>query len=139
MIATYASAQYRENEVQTTPGRLIVMLYDGALRFLQLGLEALHSGDLETRSTNISKAERILFELMACLDMRAGEMAQDLYSIYRYCLERLLRGHVEDNVAYIEEVIQTLSSLRDAWDQAERGLRSAQYEAHRPAFEGVSG
>jgi flagellar protein FliS len=139
MIAAYASAQYRENEVQTTPGKLVVMLYDGALRFLQVGLEALRGGDLETRATNLGKAQRILCELIACLDLRAGDMASDLYAIYRFCLERLLRAHAEDNEAYIEEVIRTLASLRDAWDQAERSLRTAQYEAGAPALVGASG
>ena len=67
MLAAYARSQYQEMQVQTTPGKLVVMLYDGALRFLHLGLNALRRGDLEEQGANLSKAQQILFELVSTL------------------------------------------------------------------------
>jgi flagellar protein FliS len=133
MLATYARSQYQEMQVQTTPGKLVVMLYDGALRFLQLGLEALQRGDREAQGVNLGKAQSILCELTCTLDMTAGEVAANLSAIYRYLLERLLIANAEDNAAYVEEVIGLMSSLRDAWDHAERASRGFEAQASAPS------
>src|SRR5438034_2570662 len=130
MLAAYARSQYQEMQVQTTPGRLVVMLYDGALRFLHLGLEALRRGDLEVQALNLGKAQSILCELIGALDMEAGELAQGLLSIYGYCSERLLIANAEDKAEYVEEVIRLMASLRDAWEQAERAVRSEAPQPH---------
>src|SRR6266568_6131972 len=124
MLATYARSQYQEMEVQTTPGRLVVMLYDGALRFLHLGLKALRRGETEAQGVNLGKAQNILCELLGTLDMSVAEPAHSLHSLYRYCLQRLLIGNAADRAEYIEEVIQLLTPLRDAWEQAERTVRA---------------
>jgi flagellar protein FliS len=129
MLATYARSQYQEMQVQTTPGKLIVMLYDGALRFLHLGLDALQRDDAEALGLNLGKAQNILCELVGALDMHAGEIAAELNAIYCYCLQRLLIANADNNAAPIEEVIRLLAELRDAWDHAERVVRSGEAEA----------
>src|ERR1051326_6875376 len=96
MLATYARAQYEEMQVQTTPGKLVVMLYDGALRFLHLGLEAMRRGDLEGQGQNLGKAQSILCELTTTLDPRGGELAGELLRIYQYCVKRLLIANAKD-------------------------------------------
>ena len=122
MLAAYARSQYEEMQVQTTPGRLVVMLYDGAMRFLHLGRDALLRGDIEAQGLNLGKAQNILCELSSSLDLATGDLAGHLFSIYQYCLERLLVANAEDRVEYIDEVIRLLSGLRDAWEYAERAI-----------------
>jgi flagellar secretion chaperone FliS len=141
MLAAYARSQYEEMQVQTTPGRLVVMLYDGALRFLHMGRDALLRSELEAQGLNLGKAQNILCELITTLDMAAGEVAQNLLSIYHYCLERLLRANAEDRVEYIDEVIRLLSGLRDAWEYAERAVHSSAPSsgAAAPALVGAAG
>jgi flagellar protein FliS len=129
MLAAYAASQYQEMQVQTTPGKLIVMLYDGALRFLHLGLDALRRGDPDAQALNVGKAQRILCELLNALDLRVAPIALDLHRIYTYCLHRLLVGHAEDNAEHLEEVIRLLASLRDAWEHAERTVRAGEADA----------
>lgn len=123
MLNAYARAQYQEMQVRTTPGRLVVMLYDGALRFLHLGLDALGRGDREAQSLNLGKAQNILFELMNTLDKRAGILANQLDALYRYCLKQVLIANAEDRSGPVEEVIRLLGPLRDAWEQAERKVQ----------------
>lgn len=141
MLAAYARSQYEEMQVQTTPGRLVVMLYDGAMRFLHIGRDALIRGDLEAQGLNLGKAQNILCELITTLDMEAGEVARNLLSIYHYCVERLLLANAEDRVEYIDEVIRLLSGLRDAWEYAERALhgRATVATAPAPVLVGVAG
>ncbi len=124
MLAAYARTQYQEMQVQTTPGRLVVMLYDGALRFLHLASDAMRRGDREAIGLNMGKAQSILCELMKTLDMNAGDLAHGLLSIYRYCVERLLIANAEDRVDDIDEVIRLMSSLREAWEHAERAIHT---------------
>jgi flagellar protein FliS len=138
MLATYARSQYQEMQVQTTPGKLVVMLYDGAIRFLHLGLDALRRGDLEAQALNLSKAQNILGELVSALDFSAGEMATNLLSLYHYFQKRLLIANAEDRADYIEEVIELMTSLREAWDFAERALRCGEGQAPEPALAGSS-
>jgi flagellar secretion chaperone FliS len=126
MLAAYARSQYQEMQVQTTPGKLVVMLYDGALRFLHLGLEAMRQGDLEAQSLNLGKAQKIVCELIGTLDFGAGRIARDLLAIYDYCLRQLLVANAEDRDEPVEEVIRLFAVLRDAWDQAERNARSGE-------------
>jgi flagellar protein FliS len=128
MLAAYARTQYEEMQVQTTPGRLVVMLYDGAMRFLHLGRDALLRGDIEAQGLNLGKAQNILCELISTLDMEAGDLSRNLLSIYHYCLERLLTANAEDRVEDIDQVIRLLAGLRDAWDYAERAFHGG--EAH---------
>jgi len=139
MLNTYAKAQYQEMQVQTTPSRLVVMLYDGALRFLHTALEALRRSDQEVQGTNLGKAQAILCELIDTLDMDAGGIAYQLDSIYRYCLRRLLVANADDRADYVEEVIRIMTSLREAWDQAERSLHASErlHEERAPALVGA--
>jgi flagellar protein FliS len=139
MLAAYARSQYQEMQVQTTPGKLVVMLYDGALRFLHLGLDALRRGDLEAQGLNLGKAQSILCELRAALDLNMGELAYQLDGIYRYCLIRLVVGNAEDRPECVEEVIRLLSELRDAWDHAECAVRSEEVSTPAPSLVGVAG
>jgi flagellar secretion chaperone FliS len=129
MTAAYARSQYEEMQVQTTPGRLVVMLYDGALRFLHHGLEAMRQKNLEQQGLYLGKTQSILGELLNTLDMSAGELAIGLRSIYYYCIERLVTANAEDRTEYVEEVIRLLSSLREAWEHAERTIRSEEAAA----------
>ena len=132
MLNAYARSQYQEMQVQTSPGRLVVMLYDGALRFLYLGLDALQRGDRQAQGLNLSKAQNILVELMNTLDKSAGELAYNLESLYRYCLKRLLIANAEDRGEDVEEVIRLMLPLRDAWEQAERTLHAAAGQGSDP-------
>ena len=122
MVATYARSQYQEMQVQTTPERLVVMLYDGAIFALERAMGAMRQGDLKLQAASITKAEEIICHLMATLNMSAGPIAYDLDKIYRGCLVRLLTAHTYDDIAGVEEVAGVLADLREGWAEAERTL-----------------
>jgi flagellar protein FliS len=118
-------------QVQTTGGKLVVMLYDGAVRFLTLALEAMDRHDLEEQGRNVSKAQQILCHLMGTLNFEAGSLATDLYALYEFSIRRLMRANVEDDRASVETVRAQLMELREAWDVAERKVSG---EAARSAY-----
>ena len=87
---------YRENSIMTaSPEQLVVMLYDGAGRFLRQAEGSMIDGSWLQASEKLSRAEAIIDELLATLDMDAGEVADRLQSIYVFCKTRLIEARIE--------------------------------------------
>jgi flagellar protein FliS len=115
----YASPQaYRESSVLTaTPEQLVVMLYDGAGRFLRQAEAAYGEGALEHAHDRLGRGEAIIDELLATLDMDQGQVAERLQAIYVYCKRCLSESRKERDVAKIRLVVRLMAELRDAWAQ----------------------
>jgi flagellar secretion chaperone FliS len=111
------SATYRQQSVLTaTPGQLVVMLYDGATRFLQQAATALRSGDQLGCDAKLRRAEAIIDELHSSLDKeRGGEIASRLEGIYVFCKRHLMEARIERDPAMIDKVSELLGELRGAW------------------------
>ncbi|HZO91644.1 MAG TPA: flagellar export chaperone FliS [Chthonomonadaceae bacterium] len=126
-VPRQAHQQYQKALVETaSPTRLIVLLYDGAIRFCSLGREAMLARDLEAQSTNLIKAQRILGELMSSLDSKVGgEVAQNLFQLYRYMLEQLVQANLYDQTEPVDEVLAMLRELRDTWQEVDRQIAQA--------------
>ena len=119
-MTPYAAAQnaYRDSAILTAPPeRLVVMLYDGAHRFLFQAAAALRSGDLVTTNAKLQRAEAIIKELRSTLNFDAGELATRLEAIYAFCQRHLLEARLERDPERIEQVISLLGDLREAWEQ----------------------
>ena len=119
-MATYAgnqTAAYKQQSILTAPpGRLVVMLYDGCLRFLFQSAYAMREGDRVQSQDRMRRAEAIIDELTVTLDHeRGGEVASRLQGIYAFCRRHLIEASMEQDPHKIEEVSELLSELRDAW------------------------
>jgi len=110
---------YRKTEVQSrTPLELVVMLYDGALRFIGVAKDAIGRGDIRGRSEAISRTLAIISELQSTLDLeRGGEMAASLDDMYRYLTQRMVQATVKNDAAPLDEAKRLLETLRDGWQQ----------------------
>ena len=112
--------KYRQSTVQTsTPGQLLLMLYDGAVRFTRLGIDAIGTQNIEKANNNFGKAQTIITELSATLDP-SYEVSERLSTLYEYMNHLLIEANVKKQVAPAEEVIGYLTELRDTWAQAMR-------------------
>jgi flagellar secretion chaperone FliS len=115
----YASAKqaYTESSVLTaTPEQLVVMLYDGAIRFLTQAAAALRAGDRQQSTARLRRAEAIIAELNMTLDMqRGGEVAGRLRSIYLFAKRHLIEAQLKSDPERIDHVIGLLSELRESW------------------------
>ena len=115
-------AQYRQNSVETaTPTRLVVMLYDGAIRFLGQALPAMGARQYDRQSLLIGKAQAILAHLRDTLDFAAGgAVARHLDGLYVGMYDALTDANIHDKPARVEEVIGALRELREAWAEVDR-------------------
>ena len=114
-IKDYQSMQV----LSAKPEKLILMLYDGALRFMKLGAEGIESHDFEKGSNNLIKAQRILVELMTSLDFnRGGEIASNLFRIYEFMHHTLVNANIKKDPVPIHKISEQLRTLRDSWDKA---------------------
>ena len=113
------SAAYRQQSILTaTPGQLVVMLYDGCLRFLHQAAHAMRGGDMAETNARLIRAEAIIDELHATLDLeQGGVVASRLQGIYVFCNRHLLEARSAQEPEMIEKVSELLAELRDAWAQ----------------------
>ena len=130
---------YRVAAVNTSSAEnLVVMLYDGAIRFLGVAIKAFDREDpLDFNFTvheNITRTQAIIRELNRSLDPeKAGELGDHLVSLYDYFDTRLQEANVQKNKEIIEEIRTRLTELRDAWNESLNQLNAAPALAATPA------
>lgn len=124
MVATGYARTYRANAVLTaSPGQLVLMLYDGALKAIALAREGFNgSADdprrIELINRHLLKAQAILTELQNGLNMDAGgEFAHTMHRLYDYHNRRLFEANLRKQIEPVIEVERLVRELRDAWAQ----------------------
>ena len=120
MYSRNAANRYRSIQVKTAaPGKVLVMLYDGLIRFLGEAKTAIAENDRPRAGERLDRSHRIVSELLCCLKPEhAPELCEQLESVYNFCLDRIVRANLEWDIALIEEAINVLEPLRQAWRQA---------------------
>jgi flagellar protein FliS len=109
---------YRQGAVlAASPAQLVVMLYDGARRFLRQAAITMRAGEIERTHTTLRRAEMIVAHLDATLDLDQGIVAENLHSLYLFFLAHLNDARLTQDAAKLEEVSELLGELRDAWAQ----------------------
>ena len=112
---------YRESAVLSAqPEQLVVMLYDGARRFLHQAAVAMGDQQIELAHRKLRRAEDILLHLRTTLDMDQGEIAMRLQSIYVFCQSYLRQARLDRDPAKIQRVNSLLGELREAWATIEQ-------------------
>ena len=112
--------QYLANTVlSASPEQLMLMLYDGAGRFLAQAIQAIEGGQTDKRAYFINKASAIVSEFAATLDRtQAPVLAEDLTALYGYMLRRMMQANLKNDTEPLVEVKGLLADLRATWAQA---------------------
>lgn len=131
---TYGSAAnaYRQTELVTSsdPKQLILMLYDGAIRFLDQARAGVLSGDIRKRGENLSKVIAIIGELNSSLNMEAGgETAEFLRGLYMYMLTELPKVSLNNDIEIVDRSMRYLKELKKLWEQRVMGRGEAPVRA----------
>jgi flagellar protein FliS len=120
-----AHQQYKKRQVEgVDQGTLIVMLYDGAIKFLMFAKEAIDEEDIESAHNNIIRAQAVINELMNSLKVDVGEVAVNLLRLYEFMIRELCTANAKKDKSVIDSVIKLLTSLKDGWVNVISKLRT---------------
>jgi flagellar protein FliS len=121
-VDTYTRLEVETGVAAASPQRLVVMLYEGAIKAVMNAQAALARGDLAERGAAISKAISIIDEgLRPALDLDAGgDLAANLMALYEYVSNRLLYANLKGHGQSLEEVAHLLTELKTAWETLEQ-------------------
>lgn len=114
---------YKNSSVNTaSPGQLVLMLYDGALKFLALAEQGLQDNNPRSRNeavnNNLIKAQNILAELQSSLDMKVpGDFAKTMFGLYDFMIRQLQQANIKKTAEPIQTVQKMLKDIRDAWEE----------------------
>lgn len=116
-MATFnrAAQMYQKNAVQTaSPAKLTLMLYDGAVKFTNIAIEAIEAGDIEKAHNNIVKAQNIIVEFRSTLDMKYP-VAKDFDVVYDYIYRCLVEANMKKDKDILVEALKHIKTMRDTW------------------------
>lgn len=117
---TNAANFYKKNAVNTaSPARLTLMLYDGAVKFCNIGLEGIDEKNISKANENIIKAEKIIVELRTTLDMKYP-VAKDFDRVYDYIYRKLVEANVKKDKEALQEALKHIKTMRDTWKEVMR-------------------
>ncbi len=118
-------SHYRQMQIETaTPGQRIVMLLDGALRFVATAKEAEQRQDATARSLHVVRAQNILVNLMGTLKAEdLGELGSSLLTLYGLCFDTLREGEATGDMTLLDKASALLWELREMWAEADAASR----------------
>lgn len=116
-MLTMPSQIYQQSAINTSsPIQLVLMLYDGAIRNIKLGIEGIENKQIEKASRHLIKSQSIINELVSALNLQYP-VANQLLQIYDYMLRRLVEANIRKKKEPAVEVLNHLVSLREAWQE----------------------
>ncbi len=108
--------KYKNTQVSTADGaKLVVMLYEGALRSIEIAIKKMDYKNYDLVNDQIKKSIDVIDELIASLDMEAGVISERLKSIYLYMINKLNESNINKSTKELEEVKSLLEELLSAW------------------------
>lgn len=110
--------QYQKVQVMTSDRiRLIIMLYDGVIRFNRCAQRAIKDGDIESRNTYINRSQAIIGELQNSLNMEeGGEIARNLSRLYDFSMDRLAEANLRNDASAVNAVTKVIEELKSGWE-----------------------
>lgn len=110
-----AAQLYKQNSVQTaSPAKIILMLYDGAVKFCNIAQEAIEENDIEKANTNIQKAQKIIVQLRVSLDTKYP-VSQEFDRVYDYIYRRLVEANMKKDIEILNDALKHIKTMRETW------------------------
>lgn len=131
-INAYRKGNLKQDVATADPHKLTLMLLQGALDRIAYAKGAMERKDFQAKSDFISKASAIVMHLRDTLDLEVGgEVADNMFALYNYMVERLGDAHIKNDLNILDEVSSLLSPIRDAWVQIPEEAKQEAFEAQR--------
>lgn len=123
MINEQVAAYAQNNIITAPPEKLVLMLYEGALSFIDQAKETIEQGETARTNYLLSRSQKIINELRANLNFEAGDFAINLERLYEYMHFRLIQANIKKDTAILSEISDLLSEIKDAWAKSACKIR----------------
>ncbi len=121
--------QYKQNAVLTaTPEELTLMLYDGAIKFMNIAKYSIENKELEKAHSSLIRAQDIILELNYSLDMNY-EVSKGLRELYEFVLAKLVDANINKDTKAIDEALIIINDMRDTWKEVIKQIKQKVYQA----------
>lgn len=119
------NAYLRSKVMTATPAELTLMLYEGAIKFVNKATMSIEKDDVMGAHNNLMKTQRIIEELRASLDHKYP-VAKEFDTVYEYILRRLVEANIKKDKDILEEVLEHLRTMRDTWKEVMKNANAPQ-------------
>lgn len=119
------NAYLRSKVMTATPAELTLMLYEGAIKFVNKAIMSIEKDDVMGAHNNLMKTQRIIEELRASLD-HEYPVAKEFDTVYEYILRRLVEANIKKDKDILEEVLEHLRTMRDTWKEVMKNANAPQ-------------
>ena len=116
-LEQYGQVKHDAQAEFATAHEKTLMLFDGAIDFIGVGLQAIARSDYELKGRMISKSIAVINGLKDCLDLTQGELPSNLHDLYEYMVEKLFKANLTADTEAIEEIQSLLKTIRESWAQ----------------------
>ncbi len=121
------SSAYTKTAVETaSQGKLIVMLFNGAIQRAEEAKRQIEKGQGEMAHNNLIRAQEIVAELRGALNMEAGDIAHNLDRLYEYFQHLLIKANIRKMSEPVDECIEHMTEIRDSWQEMFENLSREQ-------------
>lgn len=112
---------YKNNSITyASKDQLLLMIVDGAVKFSKIAREALKEGNVRKAHENLIKTQDIFSELMISLDTNSEEWAKNIFNIYAFIKESLVKANLKKDIEELEKVIPLIEEVRNLWYEVEK-------------------
>ena len=119
--------QYKQNTVfSATPEELTLMLYDGAIKFMNISKYHIENNNVVKAHEALIRAQDIIIELNSSLNMEY-EISKNLRGLYEFLLDRLVDANIYKKVQPIDEALEIVTEMRDTWKEAMQEVKKQVY------------
>lgn len=119
------NAYLRSKVMTATPAELTLMLYEGAIKFVNKAIMSIEKDDVMGAHNNLMKTQRIIEELRASLDHKYP-VTKEFDTVYEYILRRLVEANIKKDKDILEEVLEHLRTMRDTWKEVMKNANAPQ-------------
>lgn len=121
--------QYKQNSVLTaTPEELTLMLYEGAIKFMNIAKYSIENKDTGKAHTSLIRAQDIIMELNYSLDMNY-DISHELRSLYEFVLSKLIDANIKKDATAVDEAIYVVNEMKDTWKEVMKIIKQKVYQA----------
>lgn len=126
---TYEAAnKYKQNSISTaTPEELTLMLYDGAIKFMNIGKYNIENKDISKKNEALVRAQDIINELKYSLNMDY-EISKEISPLYDFVLDKLIDGNIKMDINSIDEALVVITDMRDTWKEVMKEVKQGAYK-----------